>query len=532
MSNEGVSTLSGVCIAINMMIGAGMLALPSGFVNGGIISSIIILGIICFWMIISCLWEGRSVVQCGRILKVGSKIPEVTEAFYVFCGTRWRDTYAIVLGVSFLSCSWVLAILFSQTLSSSIPGIYHSEEICFTTSTTSICNTRYLINMMILALITTPLALMDAKEQSYIQNTLTVIRVLRIILMCVTPLLAITSTDMFESFSQSFQDSNIIISPPFWIGTTLGLTQILSAAVFSQFLNGSVPIVVDCLSNRNNFLPTIHYTFLICFILYLLLSLIVAYKFGNHTMNPCNLNWAGYRWPSSLVGDECPINSYCDISAKIVEFIVVFCPAIDVASAYPFLGIILGNSATELIYGPPPDLDPLFAIGSLQNSNNNQNNQQNILSNYKLKNKLLRFFMNILPMILAVTLTDFSRVIQLTGVVSVLLCMVYPPLLSMRTNEYLNNCDPIYIFDDQTMEWVDPITTKTGTGIVDIQKKKEVRFQYGTIDQTEIGIEDISIQKNFLRISPKNDFIELKSFQIFVLLTGVILASIIFYVSL
>lgn len=76
MSNEGVSTFSAICVAINMMIGAGMLALPSGFVKGGIISSIIILGIICYWMIVSCLWEGRAVIQCGRVLKVGSKIPE------------------------------------------------------------------------------------------------------------------------------------------------------------------------------------------------------------------------------------------------------------------------------------------------------------------------------------------------------------------------------------------------------------------------------------------------------------------------
>lgn len=81
-SNEGVATFSAVCVAVNMMIGAGLLALPSAFYQGGIIASLLILGTICYWMVISCIWEGRSVVQCGRILKVGSKIPEGT---YCLC---------------------------------------------------------------------------------------------------------------------------------------------------------------------------------------------------------------------------------------------------------------------------------------------------------------------------------------------------------------------------------------------------------------------------------------------------------------
>ena len=71
-----MSTFSATCVSINMMIGAGMLALPYGFAKGGIFASLAILILICLWMIITCLWEGRSVIQCGRILKAGSKVPE------------------------------------------------------------------------------------------------------------------------------------------------------------------------------------------------------------------------------------------------------------------------------------------------------------------------------------------------------------------------------------------------------------------------------------------------------------------------
>ena len=37
---EGISTLSCVCVCVNMMIGAGFLALPQGFLHGGIVASI------------------------------------------------------------------------------------------------------------------------------------------------------------------------------------------------------------------------------------------------------------------------------------------------------------------------------------------------------------------------------------------------------------------------------------------------------------------------------------------------------------
>jgi amino acid permease len=37
---EGISTISCVCVCVNMMIGAGFLALPYGFQHGGIVASI------------------------------------------------------------------------------------------------------------------------------------------------------------------------------------------------------------------------------------------------------------------------------------------------------------------------------------------------------------------------------------------------------------------------------------------------------------------------------------------------------------
>jgi hypothetical protein len=415
-----------------------------------------------------------------------------------------------------------------------LPWIYHSEEICVATSNTPNCNTRYLINMLILALVTTPLALMDAKEQWYIQNSLTAIRVVRVILMCATPLMAITPGDMIQSFPGSFANSqSTILPPPMWIGSAYGLSQILSAAVFSQFMNGSIPIVADCLADRNNFKRTLYLTFYICLALYLALALIIATKFGDHTMNPCNLNWAGYRWPADYFAPEtCVKHSLCDLSAKVVEFLVVFCPALDVASAYPFIGIILGNTLTEIFFGPPP-ADTYAASGMAADHAIGETAR----ARYRFMNKFLRFLMNVLPMILAVTLTDFSRVIQLTGSVSVLLCTVFPPLLSIKCNNYLEETDSHFIPQAESLEWVDPVTAKSGSSESALQlrtRKPEVRG-YGAVGQSEEDAEDGLMEKDWisrgLMLRPKEDLIENRAFQITMLLVGAVLAALILYSS-
>jgi hypothetical protein len=450
-----------------------------------------------------------------------------------------------VLNVSLLSCSWVLAILFAETLSSSLPWIYHSEEICVATSNTPNCNTRYLINMLILALVTTPLALMDAKEQWFVQNSLTAIRVVRVILMCATPLMAATPSAMLQSFPGSFTNSeSSILPPPIWIGSAYGLSQILSAAVFSQFMNGSIPIVADCLADRNNFKRTLYSTFIICLALYLALALIIAVKFGDHTMNPCNLNWAGYRWPAEYFSPEtCVRHSLCDLSAKMVEFLVVFCPALDVASAYPFIGIILGNTLTEIFLGPPPT-DFVFAHSGTAATTTAAADHaiaEAARSRYRFLNKLLRFLMNVLPMILAVTLTDFSRVIQLTGSVSVLLCTVFPPLLSMKCNDYLEETEARFISETESLDWVDPVTAKTGSGSSSALLKTQSQSKgYGAISQSEeeagTGVGDDLMERRDwilrgLMLRPKEDLIENRAFQITMLLVGAVLAALILYSS-
>lgn len=474
----------------NVLFAIGFLALPSSFYDGGILTSTAVLCFVGYLMIVSCTWEGRYVMQCSRVLQ-SIKVPEVTETFRIFCGTKWRDAYAIILSVSLLSCSWVLAILFGHTLASSLPSIYHGDTICHATDNNDICTTRYNINIFILAVLTTPLALMDISEQWYIQNSLTVIRVLRMLLMCITPMIATTQEAMRESFPLSFPSDVTVTPPPLVFGNWHGVCLVLSASVFGLFLNANVPIIIDSLADRNKYTTVLYYAFSICMLLYVWLSIVISFQFGSSIENPCNLNWTGFRW---VGGGDCALGSFCDLSARAVEFIVVFCPAIDVASAYPFISIVLGNSMTEIIVGVPANIksssDVELSIHSVtvnevtpltnreeknygdsndilsisfdndnDNETNNENDSELKIQKFKKVNKILRFVMNTLPLVLSVTVANFSIVIQLTGAISVLICLVFPAYLSLKCNSYMSHYNSIRnAINGDYISWLDMST--------------------------------------------------------------------------
>ena len=347
------------------MIGAGCLAMPSAFHRGGLLASSLLLCLICYWLVVSCIWEGRCIVNAARILSC-EKSPENTEVFGLFAGQFWKNVYSCIFFTSFMSCNWAFAILFAHTLESAIPSIYHGHISCSPGESNSVCDTRYAIYIAILAIFTTPLAIMDISEQWWVQNPLTVLRILRLLFMCITPIIVGSigySMEMQYSFPSILGPVDARTSTAVVFGDIVGLGEVASAAVFSLFLNGSISVILDSLEDKRTFTRVLKITFGVCLVLYIGLSVIVSLQFGSYTANPCNLNWRGYRWPAWLSTSQdglhmCSVGSICDLSAKVVEFTILFTPALDVVSAYPFISIIVGNSITEIMLGTQSDEQP------------------------------------------------------------------------------------------------------------------------------------------------------------------------------
>lgn len=571
-----------------MLIGSGYLALPNAFTQGGLISSSLVLIVVLLVMIMTCLWEGRCVVKCGRILKL-SKVPEVAEAINLYCGSRWRDSYIMILAIShFIACS-AYAILFARTLSYTVPQIYQPNVSCVGNLNAEICSIRYTMNVVILGIITTPLALMDVKEQAWLQNALAILRIFRITLMCVTALYSVGDKAMKISFPTVFDDDDTpYIHPPLIFGTWNGFFVTISVGVFALLLNSTIPVIVDAMRSKKNFVRVLVRGFVISFSLYFTVALIISIKFANKSFNPCNLNWHDYRIPYI---ENCQKGDVCDITANIIVFFVVFCPVFDVISIFPISTIIFANSICEyfgilhqhhsttfdsnhqshndknsLQLASFNESKPLISTNPIRSViDNPTTSTYNSVSSHSLEHNsdsppsqvdtdhrdhadhrpsIVRFAINILPLVFAVLVPNFMNVIQCAGAVSVLVGLAYPAYMSLRCDDFerRNKFYSALVNPTNHLHWIDSpfpaphALTESNATFANASDAESSPY----FDALE-GVEEAPLQDTIPKTTvpsnrkvytnPDEDWIERRQVKQCTLFIGMIITGIIFYVS-
>ena len=94
-------------------------------------------------------------------------------------------------------------------------------------------------------------------------------------------------------------------------------------------------------------------------ILYVGMALSLSSVFEGSTISPANLHWVGFRWPVDKHNPSCQpgAGTFCDISARLVEVLVLLFPAFDVLSVYSVNCIILSNNLLETVWGIDKDED-------------------------------------------------------------------------------------------------------------------------------------------------------------------------------
>jgi hypothetical protein len=458
--------------------------------------------------------------------------------------------------------SWVFAILFAQTVSAILP-LYQPDVVCATGSADdhgSVCGTRYIINLILLGVITTPLALMDVKEQAIIQNTLAVTRVLRCALMIATPLMATSQLELQRGFP--FADSAHAAQTPIVSGSVDGVFIILSVCVFSFFLNSSVPIFIDALRNVKHALKILVWGFLITAGMYWVLSAVGSVTFGSSISTTCNLAWKGFRWPFMT---ECAAGSVCDVTSRMVEVLVVFSPVLDVISVYPLGTIVLANSAWEVVFGVPHhefggSIDQILVDHYLPPARALENRTASDpatpaaivapspsettrllpgdaaadgaaearsgrwcgISRQAFLKKLVRFVLNILPLLLAVVVQNFLQIVTLAGSISVLICLVFPAYLSLKCSSYEeeHGIPAKTVNADNHLHWCDSPMPTLFPGHERAKKIESNDNETNSDSDVEFGYD------------PESSFIEKRWFKLAVIYLGLVVTLIIFYSSI
>lgn len=454
----GLDPFMAVCVTLNLLMGSGFLALPTVFRDLGIIPGVCILLVTGCIMYVTCVWEGRGVLRAKSYEGV-HKVPEVTEALRIFCNPIARSSYLGILSLSLIGSVWAYAILFGQCMSSELPIIYPSVS-CDDGNTEGVCGQRYLFYLVLLAILTTPLSLVEVKDQAWFQLVMTGLRILLICIMSATALYAYFHDAVNESFPNHesiVRKTNENSIPSF----STALLSCISTCVFSLYLNSTVPLIAHAIADKSTLGFVISRALLCSCVLYGTLAVVCGLCFGNGIDNPVNLNWKGY----SFAGRS-------SVWSKAIEALVLLFPAMDVLSVYPLTTIALSNNLLEAVYGVEcvylntqrivaslscrwlrrelhslhRSVTRLLSLPLVSSSAPRapsrryvplpQDEESSPWGTETYAMLVVRVVVNVFPIACAFLIPNFLFIVNYVGGISVLVCFVYPALLSMASAPY------------------------------------------------------------------------------------------------
>jgi amino acid permease len=261
----------------------------------------------------------------------------------IFLGKTSGNVYTVVCAVYLYGTLWAYTAVFGKAFATFLPftgldRMYHS----------------YLVYLGIFACVVVPVSLMEFQEQIFVQVCLTVFRVVMLLVMVGTVLVAWYNEDnefngppMTEGalpipFNRPFEE---IYDDIVWNVHFDKMYLLLPIAAYAYIFHHSVPSLSEPVEDKSK-LPFIFNTALIisC-VAYLLIGGIISTFMGDAIMPGSNLNWEVYS------GRECDQHSGVPMYARLISLFVVLFPALDVASAYPLNAFTLGNTLMTFAFG-------------------------------------------------------------------------------------------------------------------------------------------------------------------------------------
>ena len=286
--NEGVSLIAACCIAFNLVMGSGFLALPAAVARCGLMLSPLTMGVVCLVMLTSLAWEAEAMARAealeARVLRGQSSSPsllsrvakpslsdrtfEVCELCRIFCGKSWRwpTRGRFCCTTSRRSGPTRSSSPKRSTLSPIIRprGVQARRRLSRRTGEVH-------LHFAVLAV---PLSILEPGEQITFQMVMSVMRVVIVVLMASTALLSAYGVDFGPGFGPGAATS----TAPFV--RFAGLGRLLPATVFAANMGGQVPLVAREMRDRDDLNKALCAGLAGSFVLYSILAVSVAYSFA------------------------------------------------------------------------------------------------------------------------------------------------------------------------------------------------------------------------------------------------------------
>jgi len=318
---------------------------------------------------------------------VGKRKYEINELCETFLGSWGARIFTLFLSLYMYGVLWVFSSVFAKALTSAIP----------------LGDFSYYIYLGLFALIVVPASCMELSEQVGVQVVLALCRVVMVVFMLATVLIAYAS-EGDDGTSRHFGavEHADVKEDLFHLN---GLHIILPIAVYANVFHQSIPPLAEPCADKKQLTSIFFATLFICIIAYSLVGFALSFYFGELIESSANLNWAHY-------GSDFT-NPFAKGVASIVQFFVIIFPALDVGSAFPLNAITLGNNLFTTFVGTDASQED--------------------------KSKLLyfRLLASVPPIIGAAMLSKLGTITDYAGVAGFVIGFMFPAALAYMSEKYM-----------------------------------------------------------------------------------------------
>jgi hypothetical protein len=256
--------------------------------------------------------------------------------------------YILFLSGYMYAALWAYSTVFASSFAANVPvSFLNGGQTCNIEDGGSGCLGPFFVWLAVFGLFAVPLSCLELKEQVAVQVVMFVARLAVVLMMTGTVLAGYSCTGgtVFAGEPVDYRASTPLFD-------TNGLATVMPVSIYAFIFHHSVPILSQPVKDKRS-LPTVfRYAFLIVGGAYVSLGLILAVYFGEDVAGQCNLKWRDYvgcvaphpDGSAITVADQTPL-------AKVVSFVILIFPALDVLSAYPLNAVTLGNNLLSACYG-------------------------------------------------------------------------------------------------------------------------------------------------------------------------------------
>ena len=330
---KGFSVAVSIAFTVNYVVGAGSLTIPWAFYQAGSGLGILMLGVMGFFSFSAVLFLLETMARADTLMEIipstarlsatsaeeqpllahpsssppkqmiGSRKFEVSELCEIFLGPIGKAIYILIISIYMYGTLWAYATVFSNALSAHFPlGI-----------------SSYYLYLALFACLALPVSCMELNGLVSLLVTLSLCRILMILLMLSTLLLSRATA------TQAFPEFGVISHASFFAADSSKLYILLPITAYANIFHHSLPSLSHPVDDKSKLVTIFGATILSCLIAYSLIGSIISTYFGALVKSSSNLNWMSYNGGGLLPTKV----------AEAISFYIVCFPALDVASAFP-----------------------------------------------------------------------------------------------------------------------------------------------------------------------------------------------------